>query len=113
MPDDEELIKEMPPLMIDYSALMGRVFLFSKWRRKRKDSRQKREKKKKRIKMMKVSRKPILLYRFVARSKEQPELCRCLSFSFLSVCTVCRHCSNGEIKQRKKKEEEENERKRT
>ena len=46
LPDDEELIKEMPPLMIDYSALMGRVFLFSKWRRKRKDSRQKRGKEK-------------------------------------------------------------------
>jgi hypothetical protein len=28
LPDDEELIKEMPPLMIDYSALMGRVFFF-------------------------------------------------------------------------------------
>lgn len=33
MPDDEELIKEMPPLMIDYSGADGERDL-SQWRRK-------------------------------------------------------------------------------
>jgi len=48
LPDDEELIKEMPPLMIDYSALMGRVFFFffSKWRKEKIFSTEEKERKK-------------------------------------------------------------------
>lgn len=59
--------------------------------KKKEQNKNKKQKKKRGIKMMKVSRKPILLYRFVAA---RGELC-----GLFSIC-VRRHCFKGGIRQR-------------